>query len=198
MAVGRRLVQQPLFIGRRDTSSGPKELTGPEYWSKWVGMRWDWKIASRGYMGTRAFTTIQSVSSSSFGNTRQVTYRTQILTQVRGSVFHPPIVVGFALGLLAKGPQEWRKPPSYTYSPPFTPLFPSSSQWQWTGPTTNGVCAFLTTEMPVATVPSDPTSPAFNYNNLRALTFSGGTFPTENGDHVFTVTTTRLETLNPL
>lgn len=196
MAGGRRLVQQPLFIGRRDTS-GPKELTGPEYWSKWVGMRWDWKIVSRSFMGTKAFTTIESISAPLPGNMCQVTYKTVINTEVRSSL-HPTIVTGFTLGLIAKGPQEWRLPPDYIYSDPLSPEFPSSSQWAWTGPSTSGVCAFLTTATPTATVSSDSTSPTFSYNYLRALTFSGGTLPTQNGDHVFTVTTTRLKALNPL
>ena len=73
--MARRLVQQPLFLGRRNRNQGgSSEMTGPEYWSKWVGMEFDWALVSRSFMTAAAKSVVKSIGSAAVGNLAMVTW----------------------------------------------------------------------------------------------------------------------------
>ena len=195
--MARRLVQQPLFLGRRN-QGGSREMTGPEYWSKWVGMEFNWALVSRNYMSAAAKSVVKSIGSAAVGNLAMVTWEHTITCNVRSTSYHPAISNGFTLALIALQ-QRWNLPGGL-YNMPLTPLFPTATAawWTWSGPSTGGSCLFTSSTIPLATVAEDSGSPTFTYNNLRALRFSGGSYPTKTGDHVFTFTNDDLRTLNPL
>lgn len=196
--MARRLVQQPLFLGRRN-QGGSSEMTGPEYWSKWVGMEFDWALVSRSYMTAAAKSAVKTIGPADVGNLAMVTWEHTITCNVRTISYHPAISNGFTLALIALQ-QKWFLPGGL-YTIPFTPLFATATAqwWNWTGPSTAGSCTFTSAATPKATVAADSGSPTFVYNNLRVLGFgSGGSYPTQTGNHTFTVTSSELRALNPL
>ncbi len=194
--MARRMVQQPLFLGRRN-QGGSSEMTGPEYWSKWVGMEFDWGLVSRFYMSATAKSVVKSVGSAAVWNLAMVTWEHTITCNVRSTVFHPAISNGFTLGLIELQ-QSWILPGGLYAIPPTTKFPPGTASWAWSGPSTGGSCTFTSFTTPLATVAADSGSPKFTYDNLRALRFGGGSYPTETGKHVFTFTNDELRTMVPL